>query len=521
MSGPDFAILLQREPALFDYAGLVLEMLGYTRWRATGEQQGAGVMVRQVHRDRLGDIPDTPSLLELSGSPDQVPLPCELRLDPRLEDYCGPAVGLYCGIETLNGIGGIRRPISVPLPFWCRRSQLRRAASAEPWMQVPAAPTHAFICEGEPLVWTKDGRPVVARRGHAIILGLPLISILADHLVVPVLDGEQYRFSEPVHHLLLLLHALVEMIAPPGTLRVLPWPHDARGVVSVRHDLDRMVDLPAACRQLHEVGIRPSMQVLSDKLPNSEGFCAIREIGGEIALHGRRLDAMAQERKTVEAAYGEPVAGHTAHGGADADGWQGYTNLFAAHSAGMEHTELLSEMHIWPGRVPDLRTPGDALGPIVLPHHLSFDLSKTENNAERLAKQVGPLLANRGHLTLMNHPDINFPEFLRFWQEHVPRDLPVMTMTEVARWWRRTHVADVFDGLTISVEDGRRLRIKGSAREGQEGAVLAVRLPDGARPGNLRWKNVEAACFVETPVKQLRFTLTAQSRQGVELELVW
>src|SRR5690606_41154592 len=62
------------------------------------------------------------------------------------------------------------------------------------------------------------------------------------------------------------------------------------------------------------------------------------------------------------------------------------------------------------------------------------------------------VLANRGHLTLMNHPDINFDEFLDLLTTKMPEGIVWMTLGEVAAWWRATHTRDAFEA-TVELHD--------------------------------------------------------------------
>src|SRR5690606_42139840 len=86
------------------------------------------------------------------------------------------------------------------------------------------------------------------------------------------------------------------------------------------------------------------------------------------------------------------------------------------------------------------------------------------------------VLANRGHLTLMNHPDINFDEFLDLLTTKMPEGIVWMTLGEVAAWWRATHTRDAFEA-TVELHDETLVEAHGRATEAQIGAGLSIERP--------------------------------------------
>ncbi len=466
-------------PAWINAAGLVLEQIGRPRWRM-GDGTDGGCLIARGAAEAMATLADeTPGIYEVEG--EDAPLPLRLA-STGLAKVMDAASGLYTHLDNYNGIRGVRPPYEVPVPTRHPRHQPRRPVPVPPDRATAPAPIRhaaALASDGEMLLQSVDGEVLACRRGASVLLGLPMFSLLAEHLTAPVFIGEDYGFSEPVHHLLLLLDHLLESIATPGTMSVAPWPRDARGVVALRHDYDRPMDLVELAASHRDLGVRPTMHLLPDLLPDPDQSAALRAIGAEIGLHSRRLDAMADEAKTVADATGAPVVGHSAHGGKDADGWQGLPNLLAAHDAGLAYTELLNEMQLHPHRVPDFAAgPGAALGPIALPHHLSFDVNMREDDEDRLTREVGAVFASRGCLVLMNHPDINLDGLLTFMRDYLPPDTPWMTLAEIAAWWRATHVQGALDAVEVDASDDQ-LVVRGSIGPEQVGVVLRVAAPRG------------------------------------------
>ena len=435
----------------FDAAGLVMEWIGYPQWRMASAngipEADPGLLVARLGAAEREWIPrSVPAILECTdGHP--VDLPCRMACEPGLAGRLERLVGLYTELGNYNGMQGVRLPLEVPRPRTFPRAATRRrvdVGSLPPHPDVPLA--RALPDDGEVLVRTSDGVPLVARRGAHVVLGLPLVSLLASHLSAPPLADPEYVFCDTVHHLAEPLAELVSQSAPPGTCRVAPWPDDARGVFAMRHDHDRPLDLAPLVERETDMGVRPTIHLLTDVLPTPPDLAQIRQLGAEIGLHGRFLDRMPEEAASVRRYAGTPDIGHSAHGGRGADGWQGMLNLVAADRAGVAYTELLSEMHLWPHRIHRLAGgPGAALHPLAMPHRVSADASMKESDLDRLTHEVPRVFANRGLFTLMSHPDLHPDETVAFIRRWIPPDVPRMTLLEVTTWWRATHVQGCLD----------------------------------------------------------------------------
>lgn len=522
----DIMIRQQERRDWFHAAGLVFEWIGYPRWAMIDDvahvQQARVVLVDRCCAERRAHVPPEVCAIVEVESDRIVPLPCEFTCVPELKRVLQPLIGLYTHLSNYNGIQGIRWPLTAPVPTQHARAMPRRAVNID-GDQNPLPPHPACYAlpaeSGDVLVCSTDGLPLVVQKGRQIMLGLPLISLLARHLTAPSMDSDTYLFSEPVHHLAVLLAQLVARIMPEGACRVAPWPDDARGVFAIRHDYDRPTNLVEVVQREARRRIPPTVHVLADQPPTSEELQAIREASGEVALHGRWLDALDAEYRSIQQLVLETSIGHSAHGGREADGWRGLQNLLAAHRAQAEYTELLSEMHLWPHRIPDMSgPPGAALHPLAMPHHLSFDVNMREHAGDRLSREAAAIFANRGLFTLMNHPDIHVDEMLQFVDEHVPADALRMTLRDVSRWWRATHTQSCFDIEVCIDNDGRRVCIKGRATDDQVGAVLDVKLPPDWSAGEIAAQGVGSAAFCLQPYPRIRFAFSEASTEGFEIQ---
>jgi len=97
------------------YAGLVLEMLGWTRWRRGGHVKESrskaphAVYIASTSSSRLADEqPNRPrALLELSDGDWDVELPLTFDLHSSIHQKVHPAIGLY---TRLDGVGSAGSP---------------------------------------------------------------------------------------------------------------------------------------------------------------------------------------------------------------------------------------------------------------------------------------------------------------------------------------------------------------------------------------------------------------------------
>jgi hypothetical protein len=473
-------VLRDREP-WFGYAGLVAEWIGFPRW-TIGVADNRALLIDRVHATDLRDVPaERDAVVEVVGDvPLALPLGIAMDGDSLLVEALRRCVGLYSDLENYHGIRGVTETPRVTAPFSFSRHLDRPVVNMEGIADFPTDPLVYEIPRTErpdrTLLRSTCGRSLIVRRGRHLLLGIPLFSLLARHLTAPAMDGDVCCFCEPVHHLAELLAVIIASSVPAGSLCVRPWPNDARGVFALRHDDDRPSALSDLIAREAALGVRPSIHMLPDRIPRPSVLKEYLERGAEIALHSRRLESMEADRRMLSELTGVLDVGQSAHGGRGADGWQGMLNLVAADRGGLAYTELLSEMHLWPHRVPDLGSgAGAALGPIAMPHHLSADVDMRRDDCERLRREIGRVLRCNGLFTLMHHPDINVEAVFSFLSEAVPPDVARMTLLEVAKWWRATHVRDCLD-LRTDVGD-RRMHVCGRLAPDQRDLVFEVTLP--------------------------------------------
>jgi hypothetical protein len=467
--------ILPGEGGNLAYAHLVLEMLGYVQSRLmpAGENPRNGLWLASAATAPSGDLPGLREHYDGTG-----PLLRgeALRLGPEVAVQLAPLIGLYRDLDNYNGMAGVDADFRIPGIGWFPRARELAPANVRGGRDLPARIWRARAVPGDPLVVLDDGTPVVARNGVRIELGLPLFSLLVEHLTVPAFPPDRYRFSDTTHHLLALAGALIGMIAPPGTVRVHNWPNDAPSAVALRHDHDRPFDLKKTVDAENRLGLRPSIHFL-DRLPPEQDVVALARAGAlEAGLHTNTLAAQGADIAALAGRSGLAVHGGSAHGGAGSDGWQGAANVIAAHASGVDYGELLSEMHLLPHRYPDPSRPGEALHPIAMPHHLSYDVSRTAHDEARLRATLPGVAAAGGLAVLMNHPDLHHDAFMAFLADAVPKTAWHGTLAEVAAWWRATHVTGCLDiGCTLAA-DGLFL-VSGKAAEAQAGLRVSVRSP--------------------------------------------
>jgi hypothetical protein len=453
----DLSVTVRDEPSWFNAAPFVLEMLGFVRLERCRHPRDARGRVLVVPESALPDAdPDRHDLVICESDPDPrhpgaAPLPDTITLVQPLQDACRPFFGLYSSLDNYNGIRGVTDPMPVPTPFWRdRRPRPVELPDLPPPLREPAA---SIAVRGDPLAWRSDGSAVISRQGRVLRLGVPLLSILSARSTCPTFPADCYRFCEPVDHLASLLGELLMRFAGAGVLRVRPWPNDAPLSITIRHDLDRPSPLAEALAREADLGLRTTVYALDGLPPNEDEIAAARRADAEFGLHTTYLREATAHADSLTQCTGRVVRSVSAHGGVG-DGWQGLHNLTASDAAGFETTELLSEMRVWPHRVPRPDRPGSAFTPLALPHHLSYDLSRHDHDESRLLAEIPVIARLNGHLTLMNHPDIHLDGFLRMLERSIPKNATAMTHAELGAWWRASHTAGA---LRTEAQGGRLL----------------------------------------------------------------
>jgi hypothetical protein len=156
---------------------------------------------------------------------------------------------------------------------------------------------------------------------------------------------------------------------------------------------------------------------------------------------------------------------------------------------------MLSEMHLFPHRIPHPKKVGKALKPLAMPHHLSFEIDRNQTMETRITAELGTLLRNVACLILLNHPDIHFEAFIDFLENRLlPERLLPFTMTEIATWWVHTHTQTCFDVHAVFT-DGE-LSIEGSTKPEQAGAVIDLAVSEDWDSKRVEYSNLEKAMLV-------------------------
>jgi hypothetical protein len=344
--------------------------------------------------------------------------------------------------------------------------------------------------------------PAVVARRNLVGCSIGLMSYLGQlHTSEPSPAGKRCT-SPSALGLEALLMGLVDLLhrrAGAVRPRLRAWPAPARWALNVRHDVDRPQSAAAVNEILDAHGRlgtaatwywrarhleRRRLGRRRGRRARPDGRAAIRAVAGrpghEVAHHTDMLWRSADaEQRAIERAIGRRVVGTSAHGDPTCFRFQGAPNVLWAERQQMLYTELISHAHTHPHRFAALGHDGEvtALQVICLPHHRSFDRSTTQGDtyAEQVLDAAPRLLAVRGMLQVMNHPDLH-PQRLFETLAALPADERLdWTARQAADWWRRTHV---FENLRVELRDERVM-----VRASEPVADLAIELlaPDGAR----------------------------------------
>jgi ubiquinone/menaquinone biosynthesis C-methylase UbiE len=332
-----------------------------------------------------------------------------------------------------------------------------------------------------------DRFPAVVRNGHLVGCSFGFLTFLGQRHTSEPFDGPEHRTASRSAGLEALLLGLIdEMYVWSGETRarILPWPHGARWVRSVRHDYDRPIsngEIESVLRMHEAAGSAATWYWRTRHLDGGGVRIVAESPRHEVAVHTERNwfngdDESAQ----LEQALGSPPLGSSAHGGNDCFRFQGAPNVLWAESQGLRYSELIQHAHFHPHRFAALGEDGmiTPLSLICLPHHESFDLSTTpgDTNLDRLRKVTPQWIEAQGFMQVMNHPDQNVAELFSYLDEMPAEDRLEWTAAECADWWSRSHVRD---NLTIRpLGDGR---FKITSRLGVDSLSIELLAADGTK----------------------------------------
>lgn len=351
-------------------------------------------------------------------------------------------------------------------------------AQLEAW----AAPPYAFqpyagVDEGSvvaSLARSEGRQPAIWRSGRTIATSFQLLAHLVHvHTVEPLAEPfVAYRSGDAIALEYLLVHLLGSALARdrPQAVTVAPWPWDTRYALTVRHDIDRLLDKRQFTHLLEferKRDLAVSWFWLPDRLDADQIATLEREPRHEIALHSVRLDRKSLELELLDRVASTPVSGEAIHG--SGDGWLGHLSVRAAADAGLLYTELAPPI----ADVPYARYPWiDRSGRVGSEHivGVTYNISIESKVGTAPGSEGGPGLYRQ----LLNHPDLNFDR-LSNWIDHLPEGPRVeWTCEQVARWWRATHAQGSLSIRHLESEN-RSLLVEVSSRERLDG--LELRLP--------------------------------------------
>ncbi len=304
------------------------------------------------------------------------------------------------------------------------------------------------------------GRVIGVRVGPAILLGVPILDLMARTDAMPPyargysgLEG-RYDITDlevwlvEVAEALLVAHGQVAW-------RLRRWPHPFTWAITIRHDVDRPLHLPARTlppfgklryrreirRRLllyRHLGLRSTWFWLRSTA-HGETMRRVVSEGHEIGLHTEApsLEDLRAELAAVSAACGEPVAGMSAHGAEEAPGHLGTHHLEWAAAAELEYGERIGGGY-FVGPAITLEDGSPSSMPMMLPgQHIGIETGthRRDTNIDRATAWLNRVIEKGGHAVVMNHPDVHY-RTLRTLLGARHDDAWSATLADVCRWAR-------------------------------------------------------------------------------------
>jgi hypothetical protein len=265
--------------------------------------------------------------------------------------------------------------------------------------------------------------PVIVSNGRALIMGAPLFDIFAFTHAMPALTEGFFKPLVTSCHFSLerwLVDRLVEHAGDSGidVQRQELWPSGFHGALSIRHDYDRPITRDQLDRMLifyAERGIRSTWFLLVDKPPPRDQIDALLALGHEVALHSvaSTLQEFLGEAVRFRQLTGVSARGFTCHGGIGSSGHLALTHNRWAIGAGMDYGEMIGRCRGLPHQLVQIVAGVPVPSPFMVQNcHHSLDLTTRPEGhlLDSLQAEVPGLLAEGGHVTIMNHPDIHWDE---------------------------------------------------------------------------------------------------------------
>lgn len=326
-----------------------------------------------------------------------------------------------------------------------------------------ASDSPELLGETSERVW----RPIAIRRGQALLLGAPILDVLARYDAIPPYARGYPGVSDWAHTVDLetwIVSAATELALSGGLsiTRLRRWPHPFRWALTVRHDVDRALAEPARApkylkKAWYEREIRRRLRLYRRLALSSTWFWLgtaldvqrmryIASRGQEVALHTEATspDSLKKELERIQHALGTRVRGLSAHGGAKAPGHLGLHHIDWAMDANLEYGERIGG-GLFMGPAIVLREGTPACVPFMLPgQHIGTEsgVESHESNVEKAMEWLARVIRYGGHAVVMNHPDVHF-DSLRTVLESAAASHPWNgTLAEVTSWGRVVQFAE-------------------------------------------------------------------------------
>jgi len=324
--------------------------------------------------------------------------------------------------------------------------------------------------------------PIAITLGGLLLLGAPLIDLACHkHFVFASKHclGFPERLTMSWRNEKWLVSQMERVALAGGFpfLRILPWPQGKRSAFTIRHDYDRPVS-PESLEELlafyAEHGFKASFG-FKPGLLDEKAIAMVLDAGHEVALHTESSPCsggLAREVEALQAVPGVRLSGVTAHGGAEAVGFVGSDQVAAAEEENLLYFETSCRDTFLPHQILLHRNGACECRAVLAPGmHFSLDTGTRPetHRADELLAQIPSALMEGGHVTLMNHPDINRKAFLGLF-EHLP----------LAAAWFATHkeALERFRSIMYAhaLENDHGLQLVFSAPRDQA-AVVRLKVP--------------------------------------------
>lgn len=318
----------------------------------------------------------------------------------------------------------------------------------------------------------KDVRlPIAIRQGGLLLLGAPLVDLACHKHMVFASDfclGIPERLTMSWRNEKWLVHQMAEVALTGGFpfVRINPWPQGKRSAFTIRHDYDR----PIPHEQLRELlnfyaehGFKASFG-FKPSLLDTKAIQMVQEAGHEVVLHSEASPCsggLSREVEKLQAVHGVRLSGMTAHGGIDDVGFIGADQVLAAESENLLYFETSIRDTFLPHQILLHENSSCTESSVLAPGmHFSLDTgtNPATHRADELLASIPAALMEGGHITLMNHPDINRETLLDLFQH-----LPLVgtwhaTHAEVLKHYRSimyAHSLQDHNGLELVFNDPR------------------------------------------------------------------